>query len=82
MSDFKTSTTVQEHGQILVAGVPFEPGTRVAVTITPATNGTESPQAEERDRAVRLLAALDKARNTAPVGPLRRTELYDRDVVH
>ena len=33
------------------------------------------------DRAGRLFAALDKARNTEPVGPLRREELYDRKVL-
>ena len=32
------------------------------------------------DRAA-LLAALDKGRNHAPVGPMKRDELYDRDVL-
>ena len=34
------------------------------------------------DRVVRLLAALDKARNVQSVGRLKREELYDRNVLH
>jgi hypothetical protein len=37
--------------------------------------------AERKRRAKRLFAALDKARNTSPVGPLNREELYDRPVL-
>jgi hypothetical protein len=36
---YETSATVQEQGRVLLAGVPFEPGTRVEVTITPVQNG-------------------------------------------
>jgi hypothetical protein len=82
MQTYETSATVQEQGQVVVAGVPFEPGTRVEVTITPTENGAELPAAAPPDRAARLLAALDKARNTETVGPLRRAELYDRSVLH
>jgi hypothetical protein len=82
METYETSATVQEQGQVVVAGVPFEPGTRVEVTITPTENGAELPTAATPDRAARLLAALDKARNTETVGPLRRAELYDRSVLH
>lgn len=32
-------------------------------------------------RARRLFAALDKARNTQPVGRLNRQEIYDRPVL-
>jgi hypothetical protein len=35
MSTFETSATVQDQGQIHVAGVPFAPGTEVEVTISP-----------------------------------------------
>ena len=78
MSSFETSATVREHGQVLIAGVPFAPGTEVEVTIKLAQNG-EQPKAS--DRAARLFAALDQARNSEPVGPLHREELYDRKVL-
>jgi len=35
MNTFETSATVQDQGQIHVAGVPFAPGTEVEVTISP-----------------------------------------------
>ncbi len=76
MNAYETSATVEEQGQVRVAGVPFAPGTEVSVTITPAPNGTNAIK-----RAVRLFAALDKARNTEPVGRLNREELYDRKVL-
>jgi hypothetical protein len=82
MNTYETSATVEAQGQVRVAGVPFEPGTRVDVTIRPARKSTESPGAAEPDRAQRLLAALDKARNSEAVGPLRRAELYDRNILH
>jgi hypothetical protein len=82
MNTYETSATVEDQGQVHVAGVPFEPGTRVEVTITPVQNGAELPSAAEPDRAGRLLAALDKARNSETVGPLRRAELYDRSILN
>ena len=33
MKTYETSATVEEKGQVRVVGVPFEPGTRVEVTI-------------------------------------------------
>jgi hypothetical protein len=81
MNTYETSATVEDEGKIRVAGVPFAPGTRVEVTITPAQNGPAAPSAAEPDRVARLLAALDKARNTQTVGPLRRAELYDRNIL-
>jgi len=80
MGIYETSATVEDQGQVRVAGVPFKPGTRVEVTITPIPNGSESGIADP-GRAARLLAALDKARNSESVGPLRRDELYDRDIL-
>lgn len=70
MIPFETTTTVEAAGQVRVAGVPFEPGTEVEVTIKPASSGG---QAAAADRAAALFAALDKARNTESVGPLRRS---------
>ena len=81
MKTYETSATVEEQGRVLVAGVPFEPGTRVDIAIRPAQNGAGSSGAE-LSRSQRLLAALSKARNSETVGPLRRAELYDRDILH
>jgi hypothetical protein len=81
MRTYETSAIVEDQGQIRVAGVPFEPGTRVAVMVTAIQNGAGSP-ADETSRAQRLLAALAKARNRESVGPLRRAELYDRGLLH
>lgn len=81
MSSYETTATVQEHGQVHLADVPFAPGTEVAVTIKPAHDGGHATGATETDRAALLFAALDKARNTEPIGPLRREELYDRKVL-
>jgi hypothetical protein len=75
MNTYETTGTVEAHGEVRVAGVPFAPGTEVEVTIKPAANGGAAAAAV---RATRLFAALDKARNTEPVGPLRREELHDR----
>jgi hypothetical protein len=82
MEIYETSATVQDQGQVCVDGVPFEPGTRVEVTITPIQSGADLSSTPSPDRVERLLAALDKARNSETVGPLRRAELYDRDMLH
>lgn len=81
MNIYETSATVEDQGRILVAGVPFPPGTEVEVTITPAQNGGNATVVVAFDRAARLFAALNKARNTVSVGSLRREELYDRPVL-
>lgn len=80
MQVYETSATVEDHGQVHVAGVPFAPGTAVEITIKLAQNGGhETPLATDRTSA--LFAALNKSRNTESVGPLRREELYDRKVL-
>ena len=81
MNTYETSATVQDQGQVHLSGLPFAPGTEVEVTVRPAQNGEPASVAAAADRAARLFAALDKARNTEPVGPLRREELYDRKVL-
>jgi hypothetical protein len=35
MNSYETSATVEEQGRVLVAGVPFAPGTEVEVSISP-----------------------------------------------
>ena len=41
MSTFETSATVGEQGRVLVAGVPFAPGTEVEVTISSKRRSAE-----------------------------------------
>jgi hypothetical protein len=79
MSAYETFTTVGGHGEIHLSGVPFEPGTEVEVVVSPKNENVAS--GDLRQRAVTLLAALDHAHNTEPIGSLRRKELYDRDVL-
>lgn len=38
----------------------------------------EHQEIKRRQRATRLIAALSKGRNTEPIGPLNRDDLYDR----
>lgn len=74
MNTYETSTTVQDHGHIALSGLPFASGTKVEVTI----NVLADPQAvNPTERAKRLFAAMDKARNVDPIGPFERGE---RDV--
>ena len=35
MNSYETTATVEEQGQVHVAGVPFAPGTEVEITISP-----------------------------------------------
>lgn len=79
MQPYETSATVDQHGELHLAGLPFAGGTPVEVVVSPKSVDA-TPSAE--DRAARLLAALDKARNVQPLGRLNREELYDRDVLH
>jgi hypothetical protein len=81
MKTYETSATVEDQGQVHVAGVPFAPGTQVEAIIKPAQNGGSATAPAPTDRATPLFAALDKGRNTETVGPLCREELYDRKVL-
>ena len=84
MRTFETSATVEEQGRVSVAGVPFAPGTEVEVMIrekVAAEAGRPPANAEEARVRMRDLFARVRARNTEPVGPLRREELYDRKVL-
>jgi hypothetical protein len=84
MHSFETSGTVNEQGQILVAGVPFAPGTEVALTIREvvATDPNDSEaNVGEAGTSIREVFTRIRARNTESVGPLRREELYDRKVL-
>ncbi len=81
MSAFETLATVGDKGEVRIDGVPFAPGTAVDVIIQPVqTSGPQQVSAGE-SHAARLLAALDKSRNTQSVAAFRRDEVYDRDVL-
>jgi hypothetical protein len=41
MNIYETSATVEDQGQVRVAGVPFAPGTEVEVTISPKRRPAE-----------------------------------------
>lgn len=81
---FETTATVEDHGRVRVADVPFAPGTEVQVTIREkvAADADRAPaNLGEAPARMRDLFARVRARNTEPVGPLRREELYDRKVL-
>jgi hypothetical protein len=84
MTTFETTTTVEKHGHVRVTGVPFAPGTEVEVMIREKVDaGGDGPAAHREETRVpmRELFAQVRARNTEPIGPLRREELYDRKVL-
>lgn len=72
MQPYETSATVDQHGELHLTGLPFAGGTSVEVVVSPQC-GDATPSAE--DRAARLLAALDKARNVQPLGRLNRENI-------
>ena len=60
MKAFEASATVQPQGDVRVAGVPFAPGTEVAVTISPKRK-TAAEFAEVWQRVTRELRQLPGA---------------------
>jgi hypothetical protein len=83
MNAYETTATVGDQGLVHVAGVPFAPGTEVEVTVrekVAADAHDTSEKLEEARARMRDLFARVRARNSEPVGPLRREELYDRKV--
>ena len=79
MKTHATTAIVETQGQVRVNGVPFAPGTEVEVVIR--AKATAEANVEETRARMRDLFARVRARNTEPVGPLRREELYDRKVL-
>jgi hypothetical protein len=69
---------VEDQGRVHLDGVPFAPGTEVEVTIR--EKATEPRLDQPRVRMKDLFARV-QARNTEPIGPLRREELYDRKIL-
>ena len=41
MNSYETSATVEDQGQVRLAGVPFAPGTEVEITINPKRRSAE-----------------------------------------
>lgn len=88
MHAYETIATVENDGQVHLAGVPFAAGTEIEVKINAKRPGEgkvdraeDETLTDARDRMQQLFAALDKARNTESVGALNRDELYDRNVL-
>ena len=79
MEPYETSATVDQHGELHLAGLPFAVGTPVEVVVSPKS---DAAMGSGEDRTARLLEALDKRHNVRPLGRLNREELYDRDVLH
>lgn len=45
MKSYETSATVAEHGSIQLGGIPFPPGTRVAISVSPKESSPSFKQA-------------------------------------
>ncbi len=82
MKTFETSATVEEQGRVLLAGVPFAPGTEVEVTINPkvrpaaeVTRTDEAVLAAARERMGELFRTVKGFRNTPRIP---REELHER----
>jgi len=86
MKTFETSATVEEQGRVLLAGVPFAPGTEVEVTINakapPAAEVTRTDEAllaAARERLRELFRTVKGFRNSLRIP---REELHERGRLH
>ncbi len=81
MSTYETSATVLAQGQILVAGLPFAPGTEVEVSISPkaVTPADQGGLAASRERMRELFNTIQGFRNSPRIP---REELFERGRVH
>ena len=82
MSAFETSATVEEDGRLLLAGVPFAPGTEVDVKISPKLPARDQGPAPDdaalaaaRERMRELFRTIQGFCNSPRIS---REELYDR----
>jgi hypothetical protein len=75
MNTFETSATVADQGEVRVAGVPFAPGTEVAVRISPKMEAANGKLTAARDRMRELFRTVKGFRMTPK---LAREDLYDR----
>jgi hypothetical protein len=84
MNSYETSATVEQQGQIHASGVPFAAGTEVEITIREKIDTEANATAVKGEKAGTRLSELFtrlQGRNTEPIGPLRREEIYDRKVL-
>jgi hypothetical protein len=58
MNNYETMATVEDNGQVHLAGVPFEPGTKVRVTIEPTQNGEQATAAAPMPGAEDIFAEM------------------------
>jgi hypothetical protein len=85
MNHFETTATVQDQGQIHLAGVPFAAGTQVQVAISPvlcegsAPSESNGPALGAARARMQELFRTVKGFRMAPKIP--REELYDRRVL-
>lgn len=82
MSSFETTATVENQGEVRVAGVPFAPGTEVEVTISPkGRSAAETTRADDaalsaaRERLRELFRTIKGFRNSPRIA---REDLYER----
>jgi hypothetical protein len=82
MNSYETFATVEEQGRVLVAGVPFAPGTEVAITISlkarsddEITTPDDEALAASRDRMRELFRTV---RGFLSSPRIPREELYER----
>ena len=66
----------QAKHKAISEGVPLK--TVVERALQKELSSASPSLAARKERAEALFAALDKARNETPVGPLKRKSLYDR----
>ncbi len=83
MKIYETSATVEDQGRVHVAGVPFEPGTEVDITISPKRRFEEETTNDEalaaaRKRMRELFRSIQGFRNSPRIP---REELYERGSV-
>jgi hypothetical protein len=80
MHTYETSATVEDQGQVRVAGLPFAPGTEVAVTISPKER-TEDEERHRDDAA--LAAARDRMRELfGTIKGFRNSPRIPREQLH
>ena len=82
MKTYETTATVENHGQVRLAGLPFAPGTEVEVRISPKTPGASDVNAAApatldaaRERMRELFGTIKGFRNSPRIS---REELHER----
>ena len=86
MKTFETSATVEDQGQIRLAGLPFAPGTEVEIKISPKVQSEDevtNPDDEALAAARRQMGELFRTIKGFRMSPrIPREELYERGRLH